>query len=134
MQSKKVVDMELLEQFGPPYPKLGAAVAKFRKIPRMELSADQKREYAEAIETAIRALQRSALQRELPSFRPRCASGTWHTTGKAIERAIREQHRNALLAYPEQVRKARTPGKWAELYDAAMKEKRKRLKPGCAST
>jgi len=119
---------------GPPYPKLGAAVARFRKIPRGQLTSGQKRAYSDALVKAVLALQRSELQRELPSFRPRCASGTWHTTGAAIEEAIREQHRNALLACPEQVRKARTPGKWAELYDAAMKEKRKRLKPGCAST
>lgn len=110
--------------FGPEYPNMGPRVAKFRRIPKRKLTAAQKREYAEAIETKILSLQRQSLQRELPTFKPRCPSGTWHNNADGkIGKAIREQQRNALLAYPEQARRARTPQQWQDMYEAAMAEK-----------
>jgi hypothetical protein len=87
------------EPFGPVYPVMGPKVAKFRRIPRSEKTREQHDAYAQAIEDKIRELQRNALQRELPTIRPRCASGTWHTTGAEIERAIRQQQAHALQAY-----------------------------------
>ena len=112
------------EPGNPPYPALGAQVAKFRKIPRDRLTDAQKQAYSDAIRSAVLSLQRSELQRELPSFKPRCASGTWHTTGEAIHEAVRRQQHAALLAYPDKVRRARTDCEWAEMYEEAMKEKR----------
>jgi hypothetical protein len=53
-----------------------------RKIPKAELTAEQKAAYSAAIIEAAVAKQRSELQRELPSFKPHCASGTWHTRGR----------------------------------------------------
>ena len=73
---------------------------------------------------AVLSLQRSELQRELPSFKPRCASGTWYTTGEEIHEAVRRQQHAALLAYPDKVRRARTDCEWAEMYRDAMIAKR----------
>ena len=114
---------------GPIYPKLGWAVAKFRKIPRISLTPAQRDAYSATLVTAIAALQRAELQRELPSIRPHCASGTWHNNADGkISEAIRAQQRAALLAYPDKVRRARTQQEWRELYQRAMQDKRKRIK------
>jgi hypothetical protein len=82
--------------------------------------------YAAAVEKAVLAKQRSQLRQGLEPAEPRpnCASGTCHTTGEAIHAAIREQQRNALLAYPAKVRRARTDVEWRDLYEKAMAEKR----------
>ena len=114
----------------PPYPDLGPTVAKFRRLASKGLAnmlVSDRRAYADAIETAIRAKQRQELQRELPSHRVRCASGTDFNDGAKIHEAIRRQHRAALLAAPSQERRARKPEEWKEMYEEAMKEKRERL-------
>jgi hypothetical protein len=54
-----------------------------------------------------------------------CASRTWHSDGRAISAAIRQQHEAALLSYPDYVRRRRTPMEWHALYKAAMDEKRR---------
>jgi hypothetical protein len=114
--------MELCQPFGPTYPALGASVAKYRKIANP--TAAQRRAHGDAIGAAIRALQRAELQRELPSFRPSCASGTWHNNadGKVGE-AMRAKHHAALLAAPGNERCARTDMEWRDKYRAAMREK-----------
>jgi alpha-amylase/alpha-mannosidase (GH57 family) len=122
--------MKILEPFGPKYPDLGARVAKFRRIPKNQLTEDHKREYGEAIESAIRSLQRSEFFRHHCfnpiSPLPHCASGTWYSEGDDIHKAIREQQKRALWNYPEQVRKKRTQVEWQELYNKAMAEKQPR--------
>jgi hypothetical protein len=115
---------EICEPFGPNYPDL-PAVKKHRK-PLASLSRDQRRAYGEAVETAIRKLQRAALQRELPEHRCNCASGTNHNDGAAISAAMRAKHRAALLAAPSQERRARTPRQWEAMYAEAMEAKRAR--------
>jgi hypothetical protein len=110
------------------YPDLGASVAKFRRIENP--TREQRVAHADAIEKAIRAKQKQELQRELPSIRCRCASGTWHNgyidaNGRVVPSdkigpAVREQQRNALLAYPDYVRRNRTSAEWERLYEAAM--------------
>ena len=104
------------EPFGPVYNITSEALTKFRRGPNCP-------EYAEAIEAAVKAAQRSALARELPAIKPRCASGTWHSTGEEIGKAVRQQQRAALLAYPGKVRRNRTEKEWLALYIAAMNEK-----------
>ena len=114
----------------PPYPDLGPTVAKFRRLASKGLAnmlVTDRRAYADAIETAIRAKQRQELQRELPSRRSNSASGTYHNNGAKIHAAIRQQQRAELLAYPDKVRRERKPEKWKEMYEEAMKEKRERL-------
>lgn len=48
------------------------------------------------------------------------ASGTWHTTGEDIHKAVQAQHRAALAACPGQIRRARTAHQWESMYVAAM--------------
>jgi hypothetical protein len=116
---------ETVKQFGPTYPAFSARVAKFRRIPRNKLTAAQRAEYATAIEEEIRAKQRAELQRELPSFKPSCSSGTWHNNADGkVGQAVRDQHRRMVLSWPDKIRKARKPHEWAALYDAAMRAKR----------
>jgi hypothetical protein len=119
----------LLEQFGPDYPDLGASVAKYRRKAKESIFARTKAERdsnADAIENAIRAKQRSALQRELPSHRVSCASGTDYSDGREISAAVRQQHRSALQACPSQIRRARAPHVWEDMYNEAMAAKRGR--------
>lgn len=119
---------EIEAPFGPLYPAL-PSVKKFRKAAKSGLNAlsvEQRRAYGEAVETAIKALQRSELQRELPTHNVNCSSGTNHNTGAAIHKAMRTKHRAALAACPAQVRRARSAAEWQAMYDAAMAEKRAR--------
>jgi hypothetical protein len=112
------------EPFGPVYPWIPRA-AKFRRIPRDTLTAEQRLQYALAIEETIRELQRAALQRELPTIKPSCASGTWHNNSDGrVGQAVREKHARALLAYPDKVRRNRTPAEWNKMYKQAMLEKK----------
>ena len=121
-----------LGAYGPNYPPLGVAVAKWRARAREGLKAlsyEERRAYGDAVERAILALQRSEANRGLPPVTPkvRCASGTPHNTGKAIHDAIREQKARALAAYPSYVRRKRTAVEWRQMYEAAMAEKRNAL-------
>ena len=112
----------------PPYPDLGAGVAKYRRMARdggvQQLPEAIRWAYGEAIEKAIRAMQRSELQRELPNHACGCASGCSKPDG--IGDHMRQKQRSDLLAYPGKVRRHRTSEQWQALYDAAMAEKRKR--------
>ncbi len=117
-----------MSESNPVYYDLGAGVVKFRRLANKfgsiaEMPKSDRRAYAEVVEKAIRAKQRAALVRELPSFKPNCASGTAHTTGEAIHNAVREQQRTALLAAPSAIRKARSKSEWRSMYAKAMQEK-----------
>lgn len=112
---------------GPKYPNLGVRVAKYRKIPREEMTPAHRHAYADAIEDAIRSLQRQALQRELPTHRCPCASGTYHNNADGkVGAAIRAQQHAAILRAPDVIRGKRTPAEWQAMYDEAMAEKRRR--------
>jgi shikimate kinase len=123
----------------PNYPELGSGVAKYRRKAALLnglsfMSKDDRRAYAAAITKAIRSKQRQELQRVLPSHNVICASGTSYTTGKEIDKAIKQQQRASLLAYPSKVRKERTDQEWLEMYQEAMAEKRNRetkRRPSC---
>jgi hypothetical protein len=119
-----------MSDHGPEYNIDSAALKKFRHRASKGLailSRADRAAYAAAIEAAVLSAQRLALRRAAVSLpRPNCASGTTHSTGEAIHKAIREQHRAALLACPSQERRARSPQQWQEMYDAAMAEKRER--------
>jgi hypothetical protein len=118
----------IVEPFGPVYPELGAGVAKYRK--RMgdgglaDLTREERRAYADAIETSIRAKQRSALLRVTQTHNVDCASGTNHNCKHALHKALKEQQRSALLACPAEIRRKRTAAEWQEMYEDAMQEKR----------
>jgi hypothetical protein len=109
----------------PIYPDL-PSVKKHRKAARdglASMSPDQRRAYGQAVEDAIKARQRSELQRELPTHNVNCASGTNHNCGLKISAAMRARHRATLLACPSQQRRARSPQIWQAMYDKAMQEK-----------
>jgi hypothetical protein len=110
---------EPCEPFGPVYNVTSAALTKFRR------RGVNSPEYAEAIEAAVKAAQRAVLAREVAPVKPRCASGTWHSTGEEIGHSVRQQQRAALMAYPGKVRRNRTNLEWTELYNAAMAEKKR---------
>ena len=85
------------DAFNPTYPDLGIKIARLRSAARRD--PGKRREHGEAVLEAIRRLQRSSLQRELPGRNPHCASGTAHNDGLAILAAVREQNRRAALRY-----------------------------------
>jgi hypothetical protein len=119
------------EMFGPVYPDMGATVAKFRKMAASaggiaEMLPAFRRAYGEAVEKAILAKQRAELQRELPSHRCHCTSGTNHNDGRKISAAMRAKQHAALLAYPSAERRARPAHVWQSMYEQAMADKRAR--------
>jgi hypothetical protein len=128
--SKQMTNYLTDDDEGPEYNIDSAALTKWRRLARKGLSkltAEQRLGYSAAVEAAVLSAQRSALRRAgVPEMRPNCASGTWHNTGEAIHKAVRQRLNAALLACPSQERRARKPEKWREMYDAAMKERRER--------
>jgi hypothetical protein len=119
----RAIAQYILPPFGPTYPDLGPTVAKFRRRASQvgglrEMSPAERAVYAEAIEQKIKALQRAALLREGTPIPPPTIFG----------KKLAEHHRATLLSYPAKVRRARTDDEWKAMYEAAMKEKRKREK------
>jgi hypothetical protein len=116
------------EMFGPVYPDL-PSVKKFRRMAKggvASMPQAMRRAYGEAVEKAILAKQRAELQRELPSHRCHCASGTNQNDGRKISAAMRAKQRAALLAYPSAERRARPAHVWQTMYEQAMADKRAR--------
>lgn len=112
------------------YRNLGMTVFKFRSKAKdgiMSLSRADRISYGDAIEKAVKAKQRSALQRELPGHKCQCASGTNYNTGEAIHKAIQDQQRSSLLSCPAKIRKTRTDAEWLAMYAEAMREKPKQM-------
>jgi len=119
---------EILKQFGPQYPALGNAVAKFRRQAThagsiLAMDKAQLQAYGQAVENAIIQLQRQELRREVSLPSPRCASGTWHNDAESIETAIRGKQKSEFAAACARDRK-RDPHVWVAMYEAAMAEKR----------
>jgi hypothetical protein len=105
----------------PLYPNLGPAVAKHRRL--NDETPEGRKAYGQAVHAAIRALQRSELRRagvNRSEGRPMCASGTAHTEGKDILKAIRAQHRNATQAAANGPTFARTEDQLEADYYRAM--------------
>jgi hypothetical protein len=109
------------EHVGPEYPReLGATVAKFRRMAKSaggvsEMLPQLRRAYGNAVSAAIRRKQRSEFMR---------ASVEPGTRTEPIGAARRAAMRARLLAYPSQVRRARTDKQWRDMYERAMREKR----------
>lgn len=117
--------------FGPDYNISSSGLDKFRRLARKsggvaKLEKAERHAYGEAVEKAILAKQRSDLQRELPGHACLCASGTWHSDGAAIIRAVQAQQRAALQACPSR-NAGLSAGQWQDLYEETMKEKRNRV-------
>lgn len=122
----------MTEQFGPLYNVASPSLAKHRAKAReglFAMSYEDRHAYGEAVERAILTMQRQEFMRASCASGKRCscASGTWHSDGADIHEAVRQQQRNALLAWPAKVRRNRTDVEWRQMYDAAMDEKAKRI-------
>lgn len=110
------------EPFGPLYPKLGAGVAKFRKLANP--TAEQRQAHGAAVEAAILASQSAWWRTERAVVPPNCASGTWHNNADgSVGEAIRAKQNAALLAWPDKQRRERTDAELREAYQRAMAEK-----------
>ena len=114
---------------GPAYPDLGASVAKYRRmVPKsggvQKLPKQIRLAYGEAIEKAIRAKQRSELQRDTAPPPIRCASGCPRPEG--IGEWMCNKQRAELQASVARDRREREPSEWREMYDEAMADKRRR--------
>jgi hypothetical protein len=118
------------EHISPVYDITSPTLQRFRQKARnglADLSREEIVKYAEAVERAILAKQRSALRRSSePEHRCNCASRTWHNDADAIHRAILAQQRAALNAAAERDRHGRSDATILELYTEAMAAKRKR--------
>jgi hypothetical protein len=109
----------------PAYPKLGPSVEKHRRL--NDDTPEGRKAYGQAVCAAIRSLQRSELMRagvNRSEGRPMCASGTAHTEGKDILKAIRAQHRTATQAAANGPTFERTEEELERDYYRAMLESR----------
>lgn len=92
-----------LDTFGPEYPKLGEAVAKFRRKAKAgiaKLPQEDRKAYGEAVLAGVRALQHAELMRACAtptnSRSANCASGTALNDGAAILEAVRSRIASSL--------------------------------------
>lgn len=118
----------IVEPFGPDYDVTGPGLATFRRKARKGLAAlsrDERQAYGAAVEAAVLASQRAHLRRPDVAERPNCASGTYHTDGESISKAVRAQQRAAAVRDAARVRREREPKVWRAMYAEAMKAKRK---------
>lgn len=83
------------ERHTPNYPKFGATVAKYRKLPP---TPENIAAHAAALFAQLATFQRAEFQASAaePGRACPCASGTWHTDGRAILKAVNTQNRAAL--------------------------------------
>jgi hypothetical protein len=112
---------------GPEYDIDSAALKKYRRMSKdglHQLTWEERRAYGEAVEKAVLAKQRSFLKSHTePECKPLCASGTYHSEGEDIHKAMQAKHRAALAAAPARERRSRTPAQWQAMYDEAMQGK-----------
>ena len=115
-----------------PYPKFGVTVTKFHKLPR---TPENIKAHAEALFAQLRSLQRSEWKRSLKSEPENgaapCASGTWHSDGKSILKAIRAQQRADLDGALAAEHRARNESAVRYAYEAAMRGEHAPLVRNC---
>ena len=116
-------------KYGPKYDVGSTKLGQFRAVANragglMKLERFYRVQYAEAVEAAVRASLRWPVREA--TFKAMCASGTFHSDGEDIHKAILSQQRARLAAYPAQERRKRTAKQWAEMYAQALQEKRAR--------
>jgi hypothetical protein len=110
---------DLCEPFGPLYNVESAALKKFRR------NGGDTKAHGQAVLAAILTAQAGQLRTAGETIpRPNCASGTLHSEGRDILKAVASQQRAKLAACAAQQRKARTPAEWRKMYLEAMAEKR----------
>ena len=119
--------MKYADLANPPYPDLGAGVAKYRRAAMkagsiMAMAKAERHAYADAIEKAIRAKHRTLHMKPTPALTPR-----WYKP-PSITRLLRYETPIQMAGDPQWETKCkRTDDKWAvrqkAVYAAAMAEK-----------
>lgn len=114
-----------IDDHNPQYPAL-PAVNKWRSLAKQrELTAEEKYEYGTAVLEEIGKLNRAALLRSVPTFKARCASGSFCNDPKELQKIIRRQH---IEDFAAAVARDQTQlvkfGYFEAAYEKAMREKR----------
>jgi len=109
-------------QFGPEYPDLGARVAKLRKAARTDPALRRAHGLAVLDEIGKRNA-RLSMRDHSPVPRSNSASGTFHNTGAAILKAVREQLTASLHRALADDHRRRTDDDVRRLYAEAMAAK-----------
>jgi hypothetical protein len=106
----------------PKYPKFGVTVAKYRKLPR---TPENVAAHAQVLFAQLATLQRAEFQAKAvePTRACPCASGTWHTDGEKILKAINAQNRARIEAGLAESWRKRTDAQVGIAYRAAMEGK-----------
>lgn len=110
-----------LKRMPEPY-RFGPAVDKYRRLPK---TPENIRAHGDAICAAVRSKQMQALLQST-KYQPvtcPCASGTWHTDGKALLKALYEQTRDAARNGLAESWRRRTDEQVGKAYLAAMQGK-----------
>ena len=118
---KQPVDPKKLpEPETPDYPKFGIKVSKYRKLPR---TPENIAAHFEALMSQLATIQKAEFRSNTvePDSRSPCASGTLHTNGKAILKAINEQNARNIEGALAESWKRRTDAQVKIAYEAAMK-------------
>ena len=121
--------MAKVQPGNPPYPAM-PSLAKFRRMAEsaggvMAMDRFARQQYGEAVEQAIRGLQRTELLGRIKAeAKPQCASGSFANTAEGIEKAVRGRIAAALASAARRDREGRSDALVQELYDQAMRIKR----------
>lgn len=114
---------------GPEYNVESALLKRYRYAARdglANLGKAERRAYGAAVEAAVLANQRAAMQHKYTAPKANCASGTFHNTGAAIHDAVKAQLKARCATAAANVYRNRTAEQWETLYKQAMQEKRAR--------
>lgn len=104
----------------PDYPKFGANVAKYRKLPA---TPENVKAHFAALMSQLRTIQRNEFKADIvePERKSPCISGTWLSDGNAIMAAIRAQHIREIEGALSESWRKRTNAQVKAAYEAAMK-------------
>lgn len=105
------------DKYDPAPYKFGPAVAKYRRLPR---TPENIKAHGDAICAAVLSAQRSALNKVLVPISPSCASGTWHTDGKTLLKALAASQKHMHASATAASWRARTDAQVGAAYLAAM--------------
>lgn len=111
---------EPADKYLPAYPKFGATVAKYRKLPRTpeNIAAHAAAMFSQLATFQAQEFKKGTIEPGLESCP--CASGTWHTDGKKILAAVNAQNRAKLDRALAESWRQRTDAQVAAAYKAAM--------------
>lgn len=110
------------DKYLPAYPKFGTTVAKYRKLPR---TPENIKAHAEALFAQLATFQKAEFRAKAaePMRACPCASGTWHTDGNKILKAVNAQNRAHVEAGLAESWRKRTDAQVGIAYRAAMEGK-----------